>query len=183
MWRSVRTGREERKCEEHFGRSKQNSIPPRSSTALFSRDNNNNNNFRTSGSKYEIRESRSNSRVLIIYCYYSSVGRNPKERVATDFTESSNDQSNQSRADAVRTFVPVPVRDEREYESDQGHAAAQDDDQGQHALLAGHRPSGHGRQIAHDGHSSRINVLHAGTTTIIPRGRKPIVDYSPFSVR
>jgi len=60
----------------------------------------------------------------------------------------------------TRAKIAVPVRDEREYESDQGHAAAQDDDQGQHALLTGHGPSGHSRQIAHDGHPSRIDALH-----------------------
>jgi len=57
--------------------------------------------------------------------------------------------------------IRVPVRDEREYESDQRHAAAQDDDQGQYALLAGHRPSGHGGQVARDGYPSWIDALHA----------------------
>lgn len=55
----------------------------------------------------------------------------------------------------------LPVRDEREYESDQGHAATEYDDQGEHALLARHRPSV-ARQVAHDGHPSRVNALHFG---------------------
>lgn len=54
----------------------------------------------------------------------------------------------------------VPVRDEREYESDQRHAAAEHDDQGEHALLAGHRPSGAGQVGGHDGHAPRVNALH-----------------------
>jgi len=55
----------------------------------------------------------------------------------------------------------LPVRDEREYESDQGHAATEYDDQREHTLLARHRPSV-ARQVAHDGHPSRVNALHFG---------------------
>jgi len=55
----------------------------------------------------------------------------------------------------------LPVRDEREYESHQGHAATEYDDQREHALLACHRPSV-ARQVTHDGHPSRVNTLHFG---------------------
>lgn len=55
----------------------------------------------------------------------------------------------------------LPVSDERENESDQGHAASEYDDQREHTLLARHCPSVSG-QIAHDGHPSRVNALHFG---------------------
>lgn len=60
----------------------------------------------------------------------------------------------------------LPVRDECEYESDQGHAATEDDDQGEDTLLARHRPSV-ARQVAHDGHPSWVNALHFGNPSKI----------------